>query len=35
MERKMNLDETIQDWSSIVGKEGLFDWLKLLNKIDD
>jgi hypothetical protein len=35
MERKMNLDETIQDWSSMVSKEGLFDWLILLNKIDD
>lgn len=31
----MNLDETIQDWSTIAKREGMFDWLKLLNKIDD
>ena len=31
----MNLDETIQDWDTLVKKEGLCDWLILLSKIDD
>ena len=35
MERKMNLDETVEDWNRLIDAEGPCDWLKLLSRIDD
>lgn len=35
--RKLDLDQTIASWNDKLGseKEGMFDWIKILQKIDD
>ena len=35
--RKLDLDQTIAQWNEKLGseQEGMFDWIKILNKIDD
>ena len=35
MERKINLDETLLGWIPLVKKDGIFDWIKLISRIDD
>ena len=32
--RKINLDQQIKDWSSKTNKD-IYDWIKLIRKIDD
>jgi len=37
LERQLDLDDAVKDWgeSKDIKREGLFDWLKVLDKIDD
>lgn len=35
LERKINLDNTLNDWTNLKKDDGPLDWIKLLWQIDD